>query len=236
MGDAEPVAVDSAPPEAPPQSVAVPEQPADAPGADPSINTSWSSEDIDPLVARLERESREVYAHRKRVLQVVDPKPGQVVADIGAGSGFMTRLFAGRVGPDGRVVAVDINPVMLERLAKTAKKQGLNNVETRVSAQAEAPLQPDSVDLVFICDTYHHFESPSSTMRSIRAALRDDGQLVVVDFERIPGKTSKGMMEHVRAGKEVFLQEILDAGFELVTEHDVAELEENYVLRFRKSD
>lgn len=207
---------------------------ADAPGADPKLNESWKSEKVDPLVGRLEAEDREIFAHREKITKLVGLEPGQSVADIGAGSGFMTLLFAKAVGKDGKVYAVDINPKLLERIGKQAKMQGLNNVETRVAKQEATPLDPESVDVVFICDTYHHFESPSSTMRSVLAALRPGGELVLVDFERIPGKTSDFTIEHIRAGKEVFRQEILDVGFELVTEHDVPELEQNYVLRFRK--
>jgi FkbM family methyltransferase len=208
----------------------------DAPGADPSINESWRGEDIEPLVGRLEDETREIFVHRERVLEVVGPGKGQTVADIGAGSGFMSLLFAERVGPEGRVIAVDINPKMLERIESKAAKQKLANLETAISTQAAAPLAEGSVDLVFICDTYHHFEAPTSTMKSIRAALRDGGQVVLIDFERVPGETSERMMSHVRAGKEVFRQEVLDAGFELVEEHEMDELEENYVLRFAKRE
>lgn len=206
-----------------------------AAGADPSVNEFWSGDDVDPLVERLEGESREIYVHRELLTKVVAPPQGAVVADIGAGSGFMSLLFAQAVGADGKVISVDINAKMLERVAGLAKEQGLSNLETMVSEQAQTPLAADSVDLVFICDTYHHFESPATTMASIHSALREGGELVLVDFERIEGKTPAGLMKHVRAGKEVFRQEVLDAGFELVTEHEVPELEDNYVLRFRKA-
>jgi len=87
---------------------------------------------------------------------------------------------------------------------------------------------------VFICDTYHHFEHPSATMRTIHDALRPGGGLVVVDFRREPGRSRAWIVDHVRAGKEVFVEEITAAGFELVREHEVPELAENYVLRFRR--
>jgi predicted methyltransferase len=204
-------------------------------GADPSINDSWRSSEIDPLVERLEGESREIYAHRERLAEVVAPAKGSVVADIGAGSGFMSLLFAKAVGPEGKVLSVDINATMLERLAKLATDEGVGNLETMLSEQEATPLAPDSVDLVFICDTYHHFESPATTLASIHAALRGGGELILVDFERIEGKSEEWMLKHVRAGKEVFRQEVVDAGFELVTEHELTELEDNYVLRFRKA-
>ncbi len=203
-------------------------------GADPAINEAWAQPDIDPLVGRLEDETREIFAHRDRVIQVIAPKPGSVVADIGSGSGFLTLLMSKKVGPTGKVLAVDINPALLQEVARRAQASRLANIETRVAVQDQSPLDPDSVDLVLICDTYHHFEKPHSTLLSLLAALKPGGELLLVDFERIEGQTKPFMMQHVRAGKDVFRQEVLDAGFELVTEHHVPELRENYILRFRR--
>lgn len=200
----------------------------------PGINDAWKSDDIAPLVGRLESESREIWTHRERIIQVVAARPGMIVADIGAGSGFLTLLLAQAVGPGGKVHALDINGNLLARIDAQARAAGLANVETMLTPEDTTPLAPGSVDLVLMCDAYHHFEYPRSTMRSIRAALRPGGELVLIDFERIPGTTEPAMLEHVRAGKDVFRQELLDDGFELVGEHRVEELRENYVLRFRK--
>ena len=84
---------------------------------------------------------------------------------------------------------------------------------------------------MFACDTYHHFEYPQATLASIRRALRPGGTLVVVDFERIPGKTRPWLLDHVRCGKGQVIAEIAAAGFELVEEVPLG-LEENYFLRF----
>ena len=200
----------------------------------PGINDSWKSDEIGPLIGRLEGESREIYTHRRLIGDVVAPAEGAAIADIGAGSGFMTHLFSRLVGPEGKVYAVDINASLLGHIADGAAERGLANVETVHCTEKSAELPADSVDVVFVCDTYHHFEYPMNTLTSIREALRDGGQLVVVDFERIPGVSRDWMLEHVRAGKEVFRAEIEAAGFTFVEEHDVPELEENYVLRFTK--
>jgi SAM-dependent methyltransferase len=200
----------------------------------PGINDSWRSENIGPLIGRLETESREIYTQRFALAALVGAPRGSVVADIGAGSGFMTNIFSRQVGPDGKVYAVDINPALMEFVAAGAEEEGLTNIETVVCTDKSAELPAESVDIVFICDTYHHFEFPKNTMTSIREALRPGGQVVVVDFHRIPGTSREWILQHVRAGEEVFTREILDAGFELVNDHDVPFLEENYVLRFRK--
>jgi ubiquinone/menaquinone biosynthesis C-methylase UbiE len=200
----------------------------------PGINDSWKSDEIQPLIARLETESREIYTHRAALAAVAGPRVGTDVADIGAGSGFMTELLAELVGPNGTVYAVDINPVMMGRLARRADENGIDNLQIVVCSERTVDLPPESVDMVFICDTYHHFEYPRTTMRSIHEALRPGGQIVLVDFHRIPGVSPEWILGHVRAGEEVFTQEIVDSGFELINDHAVPFLEENYVLRFRK--
>ena len=95
-----------------------------------------------------------------------------------------------------------------------------------------ARLPPDSVDLIFICDTYHHFEFPQRTMQSIHRALRAGGSLIVIDFQRIEGVSSEWTLNHVRAGKETVINEIEQSGFELVDAPEI--MQENYFLRFRK--
>ncbi|MEQ8767699.1 MAG: class I SAM-dependent methyltransferase [Planctomycetota bacterium] len=208
--------------------------PADEESVKPGINDSWKSSNIEPLVARLEAESREIFTKREEIAALVGPEPGSVVADVGAGSGFMAMLFAERVGPKGKVIAVDINDTLLDSVAKHAKEQGLSNLETVVCTEKSVELPPASVDLIFICDTYHHFEYPQSTLATIYRALKPGGQLVVIDFHRIPGVSPEWILGHVRAGQEVFSSEITAAGFDLVNVHTGPLLEQNYVLRFLK--
>ena len=154
------------------------------------------------------------------------------VADIGAGTGLFTRLFAKEVGPSGKVFAVDIAPQFIEHIEKTCKAQDLKNVVGIVCKQDSTELPANSIDLAFICDTYHHFEFPFKTMASIHRAVRPGGQVVLVDFHRIKGKSSEWVLNHVRAGQEVFTKEILAAGFRQVREEKF--LKENYLVRFEK--
>ena len=200
----------------------------------PGINDSWKGDDINPLVGRLESESREIFTRRRLLGAVVGPPVGASIADVGAGSGFMTHLFSRLVGPEGRVYAVDINESLLGHIADGARERGLDNIETVLGTEKSVELPEASVDVVFICDTYHHFEYPRNSMASIHRALRPGGQLLLVDFERIPGVSRDWLLDHVRAGKEVFRAEIEAAGFRLVAEHDLEELEENYCLRFER--
>ncbi len=200
----------------------------------PGINKSFDEPDVAQFVERFEREGREIYDLRKEAIKACGIQPKMSVADVGAGTGLYTRLFAKAVGPKGRVFAVDIADKFIAHIKQTCREQGITNVTGIVCSAQSAKLPKSSVDIVFICDTYHHFEFPQKTMASIRSALRPDGSLCVVDFERIEGKSSDWVKNHVRAGKETFKKEIEEAGFVFVEE--IKLFRDNYFLKFRKRD
>lgn len=206
--------------------------PAQEKSVRPDINLPFQNPDLPGFLKKFEIESREVYNHRKEIVAACKFKEGMTVADIGAGTGLFTRLFAKEVGPKGKVFAVDIAKTFLDHIAKSAKDEGLPNLETVQCDQFSCKLPENSVDAVFICDTYHHFEFPQRTLASIHRALKPGGQMIVIDFKRVPGVSSEWTLKHVRAGQEVFTAEIRDAGFAVVDE--VKLLKENYFLRFQK--
>ena len=200
----------------------------------PGINDAFKDPDVAKFVGTFEVESREVYAARDKVVAACELKPGMIVADVGAGTGLYTRLFAKAVGPDGQVYAVDIAPRFLEHIRKTAREAGLRNVTPVLCDPDSADLPPNSVDLVFVCDTYHHFEFPERTLASLHRALKPGGRLIVVDFIREPGKSREWVLNHVRAGQDVVEKEITSAGFKKAGEvKDL--LKENYLVVFEKA-
>jgi len=201
------------------------------------INDSFKDPELDvqSFVDRFEVESREVFAAQDAILGALDLKPGMRIADVGAGTGLFSLPLARAVGPDGWVFAVDIAPRFLQHIQKNAAGASAQNIGTVLCSETSIGLPPGSVDLVFLCDTYHHFEFPRSTMASIERALRADGRLVLIDFERLPESSREWILDHMRAGKDVFRAEIEEAGFELVREAKVEGLEENYFLEFRKA-
>ncbi|OAI53411.1 hypothetical protein AYO46_03485 [Betaproteobacteria bacterium SCGC AG-212-J23] len=201
-------------------------------GASPDINEQYRNPDYSRWQRGLESEGREVYEKRLAVVDAVDLKPGQAVADVGAGTGLFTRLFAARVGPQGRVYAVDIAKAFVDGNLQRARAARLDNVVGIVSTQTETRLEENSVELVFVCDAYHHFENPKAMLASIRRALRPGGTLVIVDYERIPGTSPDWVLKHVRAGKEEFQREIEAAGFGFAGE--VKLMRANYFLRFTR--
>lgn len=199
----------------------------------PGINKSFESPDVPKFIERFEREGRDVFDHQQEILTALNLKPGMKVADVGAGTGLFTRQFSPLVGPCGKVYAVDISEEFLGHIQKTAKEQGLTNIETVVCKPDSAELPANSIDLVFICDTYHHFEYPYKTMKSIHRALKPGGEVVLIDFQRIEGVSDEWIMGHVRAGQAVFTKEILDSGFVQI-EEKLDLLDESYFVRFRK--
>lgn len=204
--------------------------------AKPGLNDRFLDPDlnVDEWLGRFEVESREVFANRDQVLKACSIEKGMRVADIGAGTGLYTKIFSGAVGDSGWVYAVDISPKFLEHITERATAEKIKNVTAVLGRTDSIDLPPSSVDVVYVCDTYHHFEMPERMLASIHRALRADGVLVIVDFDRIPGKSRDWILCHVRAGKETVRDEILAAGFGLIGENKIDGFKENYMLRFRR--
>jgi ubiquinone/menaquinone biosynthesis C-methylase UbiE len=200
----------------------------------PGLNDRFTAPglDVQEWAERFEVESREVYAARQAITDALTLQPGDVVADVGAGTGLFIPLFSAAVGNQGVVHAVDISESFITHLTERAASTGLTNVRTVLSEPADVMLAEDSVDVVFTSDTYHHFEYPTPTLQSIARALRPGGELIIVDFERIEGVSSDFILRHVRAPKEVVIAEIEAEGFRLVEEVTSVGLVENYMLRF----
>jgi predicted methyltransferase len=199
----------------------------------PGINKAFEKPDVKEYLKKFEGESREIAASAKEIIAACKLKPGMAIADVGAGTGLFTRKFATEVGDQGKVFAVDISPDFLRHIEATCADAKIKNVATVLCDQFSTKLPKNSVDLVFICDAYHHFEFPQRTLQSIHDALKPGGGIVLIDFERIEGKSSDFILGHVRAGKDVFVREVTQAGFRAVGEEKL--LKENYFVRFEKA-
>lgn len=198
----------------------------------PDINRHYQDPDFARWQSTFERRGREVYDQRHAIIEALDLEPGMRIADVGAGTGLFTRLFAQQVGATGKVYAVDIAQNFIDNTLRTAREQDLNNVEGVVNDQQSTHLPAKSVDLVFLSDTYHHFEYPEAMLDSIQRALRPGGKLAIIDFRKEPGESSAWVMSHVRANRDEVVDEVTAAGFILIREPQM--LEENYFLIFRR--
>ncbi len=195
------------------------------------LNKSFDA-DVAHWAERFEHEGRSIYDQRFAILDEMGLKPGMVVADIGAGSGLISRLIARRVAPGGTVYAVDIAKNMIDHIEKTAREENIPNLKAVLGKPRSPSLPPNSVDVICIIDAYHHFEHPAAMLAEIRKELRSDGLLVLIDFKRIEGVARDFVLDMVRAGEGTFTDEFLNASFELTERWDDM-FPENYLLKFR---
>lgn len=116
------------------------------------------------------------------VIQTLGLKAGDVVADIGSGSGLFTRPMAQAVQPGGQVYAVDVDPELLDYVTRTAAEQHLANIKTVLGENDSPRLSNGSVDLVFICDTLHHIANRQTYLANVKNCLKPGGRVVIIDF------------------------------------------------------
>jgi ubiquinone/menaquinone biosynthesis C-methylase UbiE len=188
-------------------------------------------------VANFEGNQREIAAQRLLIAAACELSPGMRIADLGAGTGLFEPLFSTRVGPTGRVFALDISPEFVEHLRQRAFLEALTNVDVVKCPDDATGLPAASVDVVFVCDVYHHFEQPQKNLASIFATLKPGGRFVVIDFDRVEGKSSDFVLKHVRAGAAQFTKEITAAGFTLErgeNAEEAAKLVESWLAVFRR--
>lgn len=132
----------------------------------------------------LERSEREEEERLTLLIRSLKLQPGQVVADIGAGSGVISIQMAERVLPDGKVMAVDVQQEMLDRLKLWCEKYGVENVQPVRGSERKTNLKPNSIDLAIMVDVYHEFEYPWEMLQDISRSLRPGGRLVFVEYRK----------------------------------------------------
>lgn len=180
----------------------------------------------------LVRDSRDREEEPAKMLAALGVEPGQTVCDLGCGNGFYTLKLAKRVGPEGRVLAVDIQPEMLDLLAKRAESRGVTNVEPIVGAVDDPRLPAGAVDLVLLVDVYHEFSHPPEMLATIRASLKPEGRVALVEFRtedpNVPIKPLHKMT------KTQCLKEYEANGFKLVSQFDG--LPWQHLLLFARDD
>lgn len=156
--------------------------------------------------AWLERDTREKEERLTLLVRSLKLKDGDIVADIGAGSGVISFLMAEQVLPTGKIMAVDVQDEMLARLKKRANKMGLENV-VGIKGSSKAPNLPDeSIDVALMVDVYHEFEFPFEMMQAISRAMKPGGRVILVEYRMedatVPIKKVHKMSQ-IQAKKEV---------------------------------
>jgi ubiquinone/menaquinone biosynthesis C-methylase UbiE len=132
----------------------------------------------------LDREERDIEEAPEQALEALGLKAGWTVADVGAGSGYMTVRMARRVGPKGRVYGQDIQPQMIDLLTKRLAKDRITNVTPLLGLPDDPKLPEGVIDLILLVDVYHEFSEPQKMLRGLRNALKPGGQLVLLEYRK----------------------------------------------------
>jgi SAM-dependent methyltransferase len=180
----------------------------------------------------LTRESRDREEEPAKLMKALNLQPGQTVGDLGCGNGFYTTRLAQAAGPTGKVLAVDIQPEMLDMLKARAAKSNLKNIHPILGTTSDPKLPENQLDLVLLVDTYHEIDHPVEILAAIRKSLSKTGRLCLVEFRAedpdVPIKPLHKM------SKKQILKEIPANGFKLVEEFDG--LPWQHVMFFQRDD
>ena len=167
----------------------------------------------------LERAERVEQEEPERVLDMMNLNPGDVVADVGCGSGYYARRMAQRVAPGGRVFCEDIQPEMLEIMRERVREEGLTNVEAILGTPTDPKLPAGEVDWIIIADVYHEMSDPEPMLAGIRRALAPTGRVALLEYRLEDGSGDQIKADHVMSVRQVVL-EWQAAGFELEALHE----------------
>ena len=179
--------------------------------------------------AALDDPRRDAYQKPDDVVAALGLREGQVVADIGAGTGYFAVRLAKAVGASGRVYAVDVSADMAQHLNRRLRDANISNVASVLAPPDDPLLRPASVDLVFICDVWHHVEQQESYLAHLRRALKPGGRLVMIDFHK--RDLPVGPPVEMKIARDDLVRQVEGAGWTLVQEHDI--LPYQYFLEFR---
>lgn len=174
-------------------------------------------QDPKAYIAMLDDPKRDEYQKPHEVITALKLKEGEVVADIGAGSGYFTFRLAHHVGDTGRVFAVDVGPEMVVHLNRRIRDLNLKNVVSILAAPDDPLLADASIDRFFICDTWHHIENHDRYLALLKKMLKPGGEIVMVDFKKT--ETPVGPPLEMRIDRADLVKEMEKNGFKVAAEH-----------------
>lgn len=167
-------------------------------------------------IAALEDPKRDAYQKPHEVIVALAIKEGEIIADVGAGSGYFSLRLAQHVGPAGRVYAVDVSPDMIRHLHARVRDAELLNVSP-ILAPADDPLLPQPVNRFLFVNVWHHIEDQPGYLARMRKLLKPGGQVIMIDFHK--RDVPVGPPAEMKIAREDLLQQMTSNGFKLAAEH-----------------
>lgn len=180
----------------------------------------------------LEWHEKDIVIHKKEIFEALPLKPGDIVADVGAGTGAFEKGLSEKVGPNGKVFAIEIAPAFIPYMKNRFVKENLKNVEVINGKTNKTTLTKSSVNMVFVVDTYHHFDEAEKMVKDFHHILKDQGHLVIVDFKTGP-QARAWVNDHVGISQEEIIKQVTEGGFELLREEKIPFIE-SFQLTFQK--
>lgn len=177
----------------------------------------------------LERESREAEQRPSDVFREMGLKDGDVVADLGCGTGWFARRMARAVAPRGTVYAVDIQPEMLDLVSGYIAAEGVSGVVAVLGTETDPRLPPGGLDWILMVDVYHEFQKPEAMLEAIRRSLKPTGKVALIEY-RLEGETAAHIRTEHRMSVAQVLAEWVPAGFRLVKQLDFLPTQHFFIL------
>jgi arsenite methyltransferase len=179
--------------------------------------TEKMRQDPKAYIAMLENPQRDAEQKPDEVIAALDLKPGETLADIGAGSGYFSFRLARKVGDSGRVYAVDINSDMILFMNRHIRDKKIKNVTTILSAPDDPLLMDASIHRFFICNTWHHIQNRPRYLALMKKMLKPGGQIIIIDYKK--GQSPGGPPPEMRMTRREVIGEMEAGGFKLANDH-----------------
>ncbi|MGE3610561.1 MAG: class I SAM-dependent methyltransferase [Bacteriovoracaceae bacterium] len=201
-----------------------------------NINAKYLSPDLNvkEWESIFSKNDRDVIAFKKQILTQLNLKKNDNVADVGAGTGVFVTDLSKAVGAKGEVYAVDISPKFIEHLNHKVKKEKLSNVKVVTGEFNSTTLNANSVNVILVVDTYHHFENPALMLADFRKILKKNGRLVIVDYDKSLN-SEPWLQNHIKLQKTEYIKEIESHGFSMQSQAPIP-FKESFMLIFKMKD
>ena len=168
-------------------------------------------------IGALEDPKRDAYQKPHEVLAALNLKPGEVIADIGAGSGYFTFRLSRFVGAKGKIYAVDVSPDMIRHINRRIRELKTTNVVSILADPDDPLLAEPSINRFFICDVWHHVENPSKYLATMKKTLKPGGEIVMIDFHK--KEMPVGPPPQMKIAREDLIKQMESNGFRVAKEH-----------------